>query len=157
MSHARQQLRAAIATLLAPTAGGTYIIVRQTRIDSTRPADWDYLKVFADGDASERMTIGETSPYDRVLSLAVIGMLKMPGNRDTFTIEDKMEAMAAEIEGKMTNALLRAQVPRLQYLSLVSTSMDVLVDAADKIDHAELTQSWLVGYSVMEGAPETLI
>jgi hypothetical protein len=157
MSHARKQIRNAVATLLAPTPGtGTYQLVTQTRIDSSRNI-WDYIKVFADGDTSERLVISAPAPYDRVLSLAVVGMLRMPGNKDTQTIEDKMEAMAAEIENKITNLLLLAALPKVGWIALTDTKMDVLVDVNDKIDHAELTMSWLVSYSTQEGLPETLL
>jgi hypothetical protein len=155
MSHARQTIRQAIATLLAPT-GGTYGTVIQTRIASTRQ-QWPYVMVFADNDNSEPILISEPNTYDRILSISIVGMLRMPGNNDTETIEDRMDAMAEEIEGKLTNADLRATVPRIQFITLISTDMNVIIQDDDKIDHAELLQSWQVGYATVEGVPGTLV
>lgn len=157
MSHARQQIREAVAALLAPTPStGTYNQVIETRIASSRQI-WNYLMVFADGDASERQTINVTAIYDRVLSLVVVGMLRMPGSGDTQTIEDKMDAMAEEIETKLTNADLRTALAKIGWITLASTDMQVIVTDDDKVDHAELTQTWLVSYATLEGVPGTML
>jgi hypothetical protein len=88
--------------------------------------------------------------------LSVAGMLRLPGTGDTYTIEDKMDEVAAEIETKLTQSALREEVMQVGSLALVSTSMEVIIEE-DGVDHAEVITSWRVGYSTLEGSPETLI
>lgn len=155
MTHARQQIRAAAATLLAatPTTWGT---VCQTRIPPSRPKK-DFLMVFSDGESSEKTTADTPANYGRRCNLAVIGHLQLPGNTNRETIEDKMDAMAAEIETKLTFVTLEAALSQVLGVELLSTEMTVIVNESDEPDHAELSMSFVVDYFTVEGAPTTLI
>jgi hypothetical protein len=154
MTHARQQIREAVATILSgqPIAWQS---VTETRIASTRQI-WPYLMVFAESDQSNPTTVSDPCVYGRELTLTVAGMLRLPGTGDTYTIEDKMDAVAAEIETKLTQSALRAEVPQVQSLSLASTSLEV-VEEDEGIYHGEVITSWRIGYSTLEGVPETLL
>lgn len=154
MSHARQQIREAVATLLrvSPTTWGS---VFETRLPKKRTTA-DFLMVFADGEASVNQSSDAPAFYLRSCNLAVVGHLRLPGNTDTETVEDRMDAMAAEIETKLTFTTLRAQVA-IQQIHLLSTEMVVIVDSEDAPDHAELTLSFVAEYATQAGLPEALI
>ena len=160
MAHARQTIREAIGTLLAttPTNWGK---VFETRIVTSRQV-WPFLMVFVGDESVDSLLIHPVSIYDRSLTVNIVGMLKMPGTGDgsgsTETVEDRMDAMAAEIETKLTLSTLQAVVPKVKTLALQSTSMEVITNETDgSISHAEITQSWALSYDTAEGLPETLI
>lgn len=154
MSHARKTIRSAIATILksSPT---NWQSVTETRIQSPRQV-WPYLMVFAESDVATPLSVNLPGMYDREITIAIVGLLRLPGSGDTYTIEDKMDAVAAEIETKLTTATLRAAVPKVQILSLRSSKMDVILED-NGVDHAQVHQTWTVMYSNTEGLPEALI
>ena len=154
MTHARQQIREAVATILSrsPVAWKT---VSKSRIQSTQQI-WPYLMVFAESETSEPSTVDEPSRYGRELTVSVVGLLKLPGTGDTYTVEDRMDECAAEIETKLTQSALRTEVAQVQTLALTGTSMEVILED-DGIDHAEVILSWKIGYSTLEGSPDSLI
>lgn len=154
MSHARKIIRSAIATILK-TSPSNWSSVSESRIQSTRQ-QWPYLLVFADGETSESMTLTLPMPYERDVTISIVGLLRLPGTGDTYTVEDKMDSLAAEIETKLTTTTLRAAVSRVQSVMLVASKMDVILED-DGIDHAELNQTWQISYSTLEGIPEILI
>lgn len=154
MSHARKTIRNAVATILK-TSPSNWSSVAESRIQSTRQ-QWPYLMVFADSETSEAVTMTLPMPYERDVTISIVGLLRLPGTGDTYTIEDKMDAVAAEIETKLTTATLRAAVSKVQSVMLVASKMDVILEE-DGIDHAELNQTWQVSYSTLEGLPESFI
>ena len=161
MAHARQTIREAIGTILAVATPTNWAKVYETRVTTSRQI-WPLLMVFATDETAERMGIGSTGIYDKSVNISIVGMLKMPGTGDgtsmAETVEDRMDAMAAEIETKLTITTLTAIVAKAKTLALQSTGMDVVTNEADgSISHAELTQVWQVTYDTAEGAPETLI
>lgn len=151
--HARQTIREAVATVLSssPVAWGSVI---ESRIASTRVI-WPYLMVFAESEQAEA-TFTNPASYMRDLTVTVAGMLRLPGTGDTQTIEDKMDDVAAEIETKLTQTTLRAEVQQIQSLSLTNTSMEV-VEEEDGTMHAEVILSWRISYSTLEGSPGSLL
>lgn len=160
MAHARQTIREAVATVLAatPTNWGK---VFETRLVPNRQV-MPFLIVYASDETSAAMMIHPSNIYDRVLTVNVVAMLKMPGTGDgssmTETVEDRMDVVAAEIETKLTTTALGAIVSKAKTLELKSTAMEVVVNETDgSISHAELTQTWAITYNTVEGAPETLI
>jgi hypothetical protein len=160
MAHARQTLREAIAALLR-TAPANWGSVLETRIVPTRQI-WPFLMVYVTEETAEQMLIHPSGIYDRSASVSVVGMLKMPGTGDGSamgeTVEDRMDAMAAEVETRLTLSALQGSVAKAKTLALASSSMDVITNEADgSISHAELTMTWTVTYDTVEGAPETLI
>jgi hypothetical protein len=154
MTHARQQIREAVATILSRSPVAWKTVLKQ-RKEPDRVL-WPYLMVFAESDQSQPTTVSDPCVYGRELTLTVAGMLRLPGTGDTYTIEDKFDAMSVEIETKLTQSALRAEVPQVQSLSLASTSLEV-VEEDEGIYHGEVITSWRIGYSTEEGSPETLI
>lgn len=154
MSHARQTIREAIATLLrnTPTNWGS---VLETRLQSTRQ-EWPYVMVFADSETSNAMTVHAPTVYSRSLTIFVVGMLRLPGTGDVQTVEDLMDDLAVEVETKLTSTTLRAIVSKVEAVELVATKMDVILEV-DGIDHAEVHMTWRVQYATAEGAASTLI
>ena len=158
--HARQTIREAIATILATTPTN-WASVLQTRIATTRQI-WPFLMVYAVDESAEQLLIHPVGIYDRTATIHVVGMLKMPGTGDGSgnmeTVEDRMDALSAEVETKLTNATLKASVAKVQTLALQSTGMEIVINDEDgSISHAAVTQVWSVTYATTEGLPETLI
>jgi hypothetical protein len=112
--------------------------------------------VFAESDSSNQETVSDPCVYGRELSISVIGMLRLPGTGDKESVEDKMDEVSAEIETKLTQSALRDSVPQVQSLSLISTVMEVIEDGEGNY-HAEVTTSWRIGYSTLEGYPGSLL
>ncbi len=150
--HARQQIREAVAAILSRTPVA-WKLVTQTRIPSNRQI-WPYLMVFSESESSSQSTVNDPCVYERELILTVAGMLKM--STDTSIIEDKMDECAAEIEQKLTQSALRAELEQVKSITLINTSMEV-VQEEDGIDHGEVITSWRISYATLEGSPDTLI
>lgn len=155
MTHARQQIREAAATLLKVTPV-TWGPVFETRIPSSR-AVLPYLLIFSDGEAVDASSVNYGGVYLRDLNLVVVGRLRLPGNNDTETVEDRMDALAAEVETKLSFATLLATITQLKGLRLTSTEMVVITDEQAAPQYAEVTLSFVARYATAEGAPETLI
>lgn len=155
MTHARQQIREAAATALRVTPS-TWGQVFETRIPSSR-AVMPYLMTFAPDDAPDAATIDQPGIYLRDATLIVAGRLRLPGNNDTETIEDRMDALAAEVETKLTFAALIAALPLVKSLRLGPTEAVVVTDEQDAPQYAEVTLQFTARYATAEGAPETLI
>jgi|SRR3990170_3310220 len=154
MAHARKTIRSAIAAILN-TSPVTWSAVTESRIESQRQI-WPYLMVFAESEVSDIAAVNNPSIYSRTVNITVAGMLRLPGTSDTYTVEDKMDTMAAEIETKLTQTIMRAIVSAVQSIHLVSTAMNVIIEE-DGIDHAELNMTWRVTYWIAEGLPEVFI
>jgi hypothetical protein len=157
MSHVRQTVREGAATLLNNGTHNKWTRAYETRIPTQRQQQWDFLMVYTSAEVSTAQLVHAANIYSRDLTLNVIGMLRLPGSGDTQTIEDKMDAMAVDIETRLTFSALKAIVPKLETLYLESTNMDVIVTEEGAVDHAELTMSWRATYANAEGAPETFI
>ena len=155
MTHARQQIREAAATALRVTPA-TWGQVFETRIPSSR-AVMPYLMIFSDGEAVDASTVNLPGAYLRDLSLVVAGRLRLPGNNDTETGEDRMDALAAEVETKLTFTALIATLPLTKSLHLGATEMVVVTDEQDAPQYAEVTLQFTARYATAEGTPETLI
>lgn len=155
MSHARQQIREAIATRLR-TSSSQWGTVFETRLPTAR-AVMPYLMVFADGESEMPATDGEPLVYQRHLNLVVSGRLRLPGNNDTQTVEDSMDALAAQVETTLTFASVQVSLPQLQKLHLTSTEMVVVTNEDAQPQHAEVTLAFVAEYHTQEGIPATLV
>jgi hypothetical protein len=156
MSHARQQIREQIATLLKVTPTN-WASVFETRIITAR-AVMPFLLVYVSNESSEQILIHPTGMYQRTASITIHGMLKMPGMGNgtslTETVEDRLDAMASEIETKIKSTT----VTKAKGISLQSTDFNVAVNESDgSVSHAELIQAWTVQYMTVEGSPDTLV
>lgn len=155
--HARQQIREGFETLLKTAPLTSWKSVQPQRIASTRQI-WPYMMVFSENDKVETMNENQPAVYLRTVKITTIGMLRLPSNNDKQTIEDKMDALALDIETRITFAALIAVPLRVQSLVLIDTEMELVANPIDEtIDHAEVMHTWEVGYATLEGAPQTLL
>jgi len=155
MTHARQTIREAAAVLLKASPI-KWVSVFETRIPTSR-AVLPYLLIFSDGESVENVGQNLAGVYLRSVNITVAGRLRLPGNNDTQTIEDSMDALAEEVETKLTFTTLQASVAALQSLMLNSTEMSVVINEDDAPQYAEVTLSYTARYVTAEGAPGTLI
>ena len=116
-----------------------------------------YLMVFADGESAESISANMPGIYLRDLNIAVAGRLKLPGNNDTQTVEDRMDAVAAEVETKLAFSALLTALPQIKSIRLTNTEMVVVIDDQDSPQYAEVTMSYVMQYATAEAAPTTLI
>ena len=154
MSHARQTIREGVATILSANPV-SWKSVTETRIPSSRQI-WPYLMVFTESDQSTAATVTTPCVYTREVILHVGGMLRLPGTGDTYTAEDKMDSVAAEIETTLTQTTLRAAVSGVESLELQRTTMEIVIEE-DGIDHAEVVLTFKIAYATLEGLPEAFL
>jgi hypothetical protein len=152
--HARTQIRRAAADLLKPEVGGAWALVWQSRIDYPREL-WNYLKVYTDREETQRLTVNSPAVRERSVSLNVVAMIRVSSNFEE--IEDRMDDLAMHIESLLTEDALREQSALIVSVDLQSSAMDIVLNADEKIDHAELTLGFAVKYRTLDGAPESLI
>lgn len=156
MTHARQQIREAAAALLKAAAPTTWGLVFETRIPSAR-AVMPYLMIFSDGESMAADSINLPGVYLRDLNMHVVGRIRLPGNNDTETVEDRMDALAAEVETKLKFSAIVATLTQVKSLRIASTEMNVVVDDQDAPQFAEITMSFVARYATAEALPETFI
>jgi hypothetical protein len=152
--HARTQIRRAAADLLKEEAGGAWALVWQSRIDYPREL-WNYLKVYTDREDSQRLTVNSPPLRERSASLNVVAMIRVSNNYEE--VEDRMDDLAVYIESLLTEDAMREAWAMIVSVDLQSSSMDIVLNADEKIDHAELTLGFAVKYRTLDGAPESLI
>jgi hypothetical protein len=155
MTHACQQITAGAAALLE-VAPVTWGLVFETRLPSSR-AVMPYLMVFDDGEPLEAISVLASGIYQRDLNMIIVGRVRLPGNNDTETVEIRMNALAAEVETKLTFSALLATLPQLKGLRLASTEKVVVTDEQGAPQYAEVTLAFVARYFTQEGSPETLI
>lgn len=151
--HARTQIRDAVSDLLKQETEA-WALVYKSRIDYPRDI-WPYLKVYCDKEDMQRLTIHSPHAEERTLSLNIVGLIRIPSAGETETIEDKMDALALKVESILTEDALYVALPALRTLDLVGSAMDVILNQDDKISHAEITLTYKIGYTTMEGMPDT--
>lgn len=151
--HARAQIRDAVAELLKQETEA-WALVYKSRIDYPREV-WPYLKVYCDKEGTQRLTIHSPHAEERTLSLIVVGLIRIPSSGETETIEDRMDAVALKIESYVTEEALYDDLPALKTVDLVNSAMDVILNQDDKISHAEVTLTYKIVYTTMEGMPDT--
>jgi hypothetical protein len=152
--HARTQIRRAAAELLKPEVGVAWALVWQSRIDYPREL-WNYLKIYTDREETQRITVNSPAARERSVSLNVVAMIRVSNNFEE--VEDRMDDLAVQIETLLTEDAMRAAWSMIVSVDLQSSAMDVMLNADEKIDHAELTLGFIVKYRTLDGAPESLI
>jgi len=149
MSHARDQVIDAMVALLSVTPAN-WDLVKKQRIESTRIIK-TYLMVYFESEEVERLTIHTATLYRRVIGVNVEAPIRIADPED---LETTIGAVAAEIEQKLTNAAMLAQLPAMKDFSLVHST--VLLDE-DQTSYAKLSITWAVTVMTAEGSPSTLI
>jgi hypothetical protein len=115
--------------------------------------------VFVESETSQAATVNDPCNYERELILSVVGMLRLPGTGDKESIEDRMDEVSAEIETKLTQDTLRSKI-MVGSLEMLSSGMAVIEGEGEDgrlTYHAEITLSFRIGYSTLEGSPDSLI
>ena len=158
--HARNQIIEAMASVLSknPVAWKSVAVTSEP---SSRQI-WPYLMVYPDGgqgDAVINITINDTAMYDREMVVFTQGMLKAP--TDAALIQGMVDKCSGEIDQKLTRSALHAQLPNSSSMTFapINTNWQLVLaeDDPDGIDHIQVISSWRIGYSVLEGSPDTLI
>ena len=156
LMHARTQIRNAAATILKQETAA-WALVYQSRIDYPRDV-WPYLKIYADREDVQRLSIHSPHSQQRTLSLIVVAMIRIPSAGETETVEDKMDSLGSLIEGLLTDEALAAELSQYNLIiDLLSSDMAVVLNTDEKISHAELTLNYKIVYQTMEGLPDEFI
>jgi hypothetical protein len=150
ISIRRQILDAFAASLAKATNWG---LVHTTRIQNVRQV-WPYLMVYSTGDAIEQIVATDPNIYLRSVDVVVVGMLRLSDWSET---EERMDALSLEVEQRITSEAIRALVPQIQSMELVSTALDIVITEDDAIDHAEVTVNFRVVCANSENDPSVLI
>ncbi len=152
--HARQQIMTELVNLLKVNKV-SYRTVINDRIPAARTI-WPYLMLYIDTESSIKDVVNKVGNYQRIIVIVITGMLKAAAG-DKNLVEAEMASIAEEIEKKLTYTAIQAVLPLVKSLSLTDTSMEVVVDDAEKPDHAEVTVLCEVSYATAEGVPGTFI
>lgn len=156
MAHARQIVREAFAGLLSAAPKSTnWKSVFETRTPLQRRVE-PYLLVYVEQESIETLTVHSGPLQTRTAVIVVRGFLLLS---DKQTAEDRMDAMAADVETRLTLTALNA-VPaaaKASRLQLQNTEMELVGEDEKTVSHAVLTMTYQVEYETAEGAPETLI
>lgn len=154
MSHARQQVRDAIVTLLN-TSPTNYNRAYNTRIPPMQQV-WPYLLVWNETESIPQMTIHPAGLQMRELSLTIEARLQLQ-QRETETLEARMDTVAAEIETKLTSATIQTALAAVDGITLVDTQMQLAVDENDVPSYGYITMNYTLSYATNEGTPGTLV
>ena len=154
MSHARQQVRDAVVTILN-TAPTSYNRAYNTRIQPMQQV-WPYLMVWTDSETITDRVIHNGGSQMREMSLTIEARLQLP-QRETEVLETRMDTVAAEIETKLKLLSLQTALAKVTSCYLTDTRMELAVDQDDVPSFGAVVMNWLIGYTTNEGSPETLV
>jgi len=154
MSHAREQVRSAVVTLLntSPTA---YRRAYNTRIPPQQQV-WPYLMVWAESESIPDRTIHPSSMQMREMVLVVEARVQLP-QRETEEMENQMDDVSAEIETKLTLTALQTALPKVESFILTDTRLELAVDQDDVPSYGAVVMNYQISYATVEGTPGTLI
>lgn len=117
---------------------------------------WPYLLVWIGTESVTLETIHPGVLLNRVAILTVEARLQVL-QRETETMESRMDEIAAEIETTLTVSALQAIVD-VKDISLADSSFDVVMNDEDgSISFALLTMNFAVNYYTVDGSPEILV
>ena len=143
MSHARQQIREAVATLVTGlTTTGSNVF--QSRVYRLQASELPALLVYTNSETVERSHM--TSGLVRELTLRVEGIAKALAD-----IDDTLDTIGAEVE-----AALGGQEPA-GVEDLVLQSADVTINGEGEQQVGAIVMDYLVRYRTNEAAPETIL
>lgn len=143
MSHARQQIREAVATLVTGlTTTGSNVF--QSRVYRLQASELPALLVYTNSETVERSHM--TSGLVRELTLRVEGIAKALAD-----IDDTLDTIGAEVE-----AALGGQEPA-GVEDLVLQSADVTINGEGEQQVGAIVMDFLVRYRTNQAAPETIL
>ena len=149
MSHARQAIREAAATLLTGLAT-TGSRVHQSRLPYVTLGDAELpaLLVVTEDEDVEPVTSDTPAVQARHVSLVVSGLAKIGTNLD-----DTLDTIAAEVEAQLGEILTVS----LKKLPAVLTSLKAAIDGNLETDVGRIDLTYRVAYFTAAGAPGTLL
>ena len=143
MSHARQQIREAVATLVTGlTTTGSNVF--QSRVYRLQASELPALLVYTNSETVERSHM--TTGLVRELTLRVEGIAKALAN-----IDDTLDTIGAEVE-----AALGGQEPA-GVEDLVLQSADVTINGEGEQQVGAIVMDFLVRYRTDQADPETIL
>ena len=155
MAHARKQVRDAVGTLLSAGTPTNWKRVFKTRITPSRDV-MPYLMVFIGPEVNAPLEVHQGPDIQREMQLSVRGRVRISGDGEP--VEDDMDALAAEVESKLTFAALNTALGgKLQDLYLQASDQNIVEDDDNDRTYAEVALDWLVQVNTAEGDSETLI
>jgi hypothetical protein len=146
MSHVRQQIREAAATLLTGLAT-TGARVYQSRIYTLRDTDLPCLLINTDDEQDVTLGPGENSAQERSLQLSIRCVSKQVADLD-----DKLDTMLAEVETALGNQTLSNKAKTLQ---LESISIEMSDELEKPVGIAAAV--FRITYYTATGAPATAL
>lgn len=152
MSHVREQVRDAVATILKRSIKGKWTHVYQTRIKpahDTRP----FLLVYVDSESSEPLTIHPTPIIERTMLVSIRGFLAIT---DDQKIEKQMDDMAAEIECCLVHDAMDTELSTKVGVWFLINSTMTIEEEEERID-AQLALDYTLTVSTAEADPQTLM
>ena len=154
MSHARQQIREAVGTLLS-AAMVSYRHVFNSRLPRARDV-LPYALVYTPSENSTKITIHPPAIIQRDIDLVTQLFVRL--TNDTATHEETMDAAAAEVETKLTQAIVSTALGgKVKLFALQSTDSEIITEDENSRTYATISLGWLVQVNTVEGSPETLI
>ena len=147
MSHARQQVRDALVTLLN-SAPSSYRRAYNTRIPPMQQV-WPYLLVWTDSETVTEQTIHPSSLQLRDMNLAIEARVQLP-QRETEVLETRMDTVAAEIETKLKLSTMQTSLAHITNFVLTDTRMELAVDQDDVPAYGAITLNYVISYTTVE-------
>lgn len=153
MSHARQQIRDALTTLLN-TSPTNYKRAYNTRIPPMQQV-WPYVLLWFDNESIDETTINPAWWQMRVGTMTIDCRTQLP-MRETESLENRLDEMALEIEQKLVSSASVAAVD-IKNIRLLNTAMDVILDDENNPSYGSARMTYEIKYCTNEGTPQTLI
>jgi len=152
MAHVRKKVNDAVYGILNTTPV-LWTLVWQNRLPPSRGVT-PYLQVWVDSEEINAEDIHQGHLQRRSMTLITRGRLRTIEHEED---EDRVDAMAAEIETKLTTAALNTALSnKLRKLHLESVDIG-FAEEDDERDFFEVVLSWTVEVYTLHGSPETLV
>ena len=154
MAHVRKQIRDAVKTLL-DVSMSEYRHVFNSRLPRARDV-LPYVLVYTPSETSTQLTIHPPAIIQRDINLVTQLFVRL--TNDTETHEETMDAAAAEVETKLTGAIVSTALSeKVKLFTLQATDSEIITEDENSRTYATITLQWLVQVNTVEGSPETLI
>lgn len=146
MTHVRQQIREAAATVLTGlSTSGAHVF--QSRLRPLRDADMPCLLVNTDDEEIETLGIGQHPTQERQLVLKVRAVAK-----DSSDLDDTLDTMLAEVETALDGQTFSGKAK-----SIVLTGINIEMNDELEKPVGVATASYQVTYYTAAGSPGTAL
>lgn len=153
MAHAWTQVRGAMVSLLEVNKV-SYSRAYPTRIAPARDVK-SYLLVYVTSESVQQLSATPDPVQLRSMSITIAARVPLPNESEV--VEDRLESMVSEIEGKLTfTALNTALSGKLGHLEYTGSNIDLTTDENER-SYAEAQMAWRVDVLTQQSDPETLL